>query len=69
LSFSRRRATHLLSFVFMMATLLPHVAVTARRLHDTGRSGWWPLIGLIPLVGFVVLVIWMCQDSRSTGEA
>ena len=38
-------------------------AVCARRLHDTDRSGWWMLIALIPLVGWIVLLIFMCLDS------
>ena len=44
--------------------LLPELAVGARRLHDTGRSGWWMLIGLIPLVGLIVLIVFFCQDSQ-----
>jgi uncharacterized membrane protein YhaH (DUF805 family) len=43
---------------------LPSVAVGVRRLHDTGRSGWWLLIGLIPLVGAVVLIVFFCTDSE-----
>lgn len=41
-----------------LALILPSLAVGARRLHDVGRSGWWLLIGLIPLVGFLVLLFW-----------
>lgn len=40
-----------LSIVFMLAMLLPAVAVSIRRLHDTGRSGWWMLVGLVPVLG------------------
>lgn len=46
-----------------LALLLPSLAVTARRLHDTGRSGWWMLLSLIPFGGLVVL-IFAVQDSR-----
>ncbi len=38
--------------------------MTVRRLHDTGRSGWWVLIGFIPLVGGIILLVFMCQDSE-----
>ncbi|MCP1122685.1 DUF805 domain-containing protein [Bacillus sp. 3103sda1] len=59
------------SFVFLipfllyaLAIILPSLAVGARRLHDTGRSGWWQLLSLIPVVGGIVLIIFFCQDSE-----
>jgi uncharacterized membrane protein YhaH (DUF805 family) len=42
---------------------LPNLAVLVRRLHDTDRSGWWVLIGLIPLIGAIVLIVFACLDS------
>jgi uncharacterized membrane protein YhaH (DUF805 family) len=53
-----------LSYLVALALLLPSLAVTARRLHDTGRSGWWILIGIIPLIGAIVLLVFECQDSQ-----
>jgi uncharacterized membrane protein YhaH (DUF805 family) len=53
-----------LSAILGLATLLPALAVTVRRLHDTGRSGWWILIGLVPLVGGIVLLVFYVQDSQ-----
>lgn len=50
--------------VFILGTLIPQLAVAVRRLHDTDRSGWWLLFGLIPLVGFIVLLIFMVGDSK-----
>ena len=47
-----------------LALLSPGIAVSVRRLHDTGRSGWFLLIALIPLVGGILLLVWMC--SRGT---
>jgi uncharacterized membrane protein YhaH (DUF805 family) len=44
------------------------VAVSVRRLHDTGRSGWWLLIGLIPLIGVIVLLVFMVQEGKSEGN-
>ncbi len=44
--------------LFVLATILPNWAVTVRRLHDIGKSGWWILIGLIPLVGIILLIVW-----------
>ena len=50
--------------IFSLAILLPALAVGARRLHDTGRSGWWLLIGLIPLIGAIVLIVFFVLDSQ-----
>jgi len=52
------------TIIVALALFLPSLAVTVRRLHDTGRSGWWILIGLIPLVGGLVLLVFECQDSQ-----
>ena len=53
----------IISLVFSLALLLPWIAVGIRRLHDTGRSGWWLLIGLVPLVG-LVLIYFLVLDSQ-----
>ncbi|MFG2118766.1 DUF805 domain-containing protein [Streptomyces sp. NPDC048710] len=45
--------------------LLPALGVTVRRLHDTGRSGWWIFIGMIPLIGSIVLLVFYCSDSQA----
>jgi uncharacterized membrane protein YhaH (DUF805 family) len=54
----------LLSGIYTLAILLPGIGVTVRRLHDTGRSGWWILIIFVPLVGAIVLLIFMFLDSH-----
>ncbi|MEO8487402.1 MAG: DUF805 domain-containing protein [Betaproteobacteria bacterium] len=54
----------ILSGIFALAMLVPSLAVGARRLHDTGRSGWWLLIGLVPLVGAIVLIVFFVLDSH-----
>jgi uncharacterized membrane protein YhaH (DUF805 family) len=56
--------TTLLGLIVSLGLFLPSLAVTVRRLHDTGRSGWWILIGLIPLVGGIVLIVFECTDSE-----
>lgn len=52
-----------LGALYTLAVLIPGIAVSVRRLHDTGRSGWWLLIALIPCIGAIVLLIFMVQDS------
>ncbi len=47
-----------------LGLMLPQLAVMVRRLHDTGRSGWWYWIILIPLIGAILLLVWFC--SRGT---
>jgi uncharacterized membrane protein YhaH (DUF805 family) len=54
-----------LGAIFGLAMLLPGLGVSIRRLHDTGRTGWWILIGLVPLIGFIVLLVFYCQDSQA----
>ncbi|MGX2970105.1 DUF805 domain-containing protein [Ursidibacter sp. B-7004-1] len=56
------------SAIYLLATFLPNLAVSIRRLHDTGRSGWWLLISFIPLVGAIVLIIFMCMDSQTGNQ-
>jgi uncharacterized membrane protein YhaH (DUF805 family) len=53
------------SAVFSIATFLPSIAVGARRLHDTDRSGWFQLLWLIPLVGWIILIVLLVQDSKA----
>jgi uncharacterized membrane protein YhaH (DUF805 family) len=53
----------ILEVIVGLAALIPTLAVSVRRLHDVGKSGWWLLIGLIPLAGPIVLLVFSCQDS------
>jgi uncharacterized membrane protein YhaH (DUF805 family) len=52
------------ALLYSLATIVPTLAVGSRRLHDTGRSGWWQLIALVPFVGALVLAGLMAVDSR-----
>jgi len=52
-----------LSGIFILAMIIPGIAVTIRRLHDTDRSGWWILISLIPFIGGIWLLVLMVLDG------
>ena len=54
----------LLSGLYTLAVLIPSIAVSVRRLHDTDRSGWWLLLLLIPLIGVIVILVFMVLDSN-----
>ena len=49
--------------IFYLAVLLPDLAAGARRLHDTGRSGWWQLLYIVPF-GFIVLIVFWVQEPK-----
>jgi len=56
--------SNVLSAVFSLATLLPSIAAATRRLHDTGRSGWWQLICLVPVIGLIVIIVFLAQEGK-----
>lgn len=53
-----------LSYIYTLAVLIPSLAVCVRRLHDVGKSGWMYLICLIPVVGWIWLIVLFCTDSQ-----
>jgi uncharacterized membrane protein YhaH (DUF805 family) len=55
----------IVGLIWILATIVPAVAALVRRLHDTSRSGWWALIGLLPIVGGIILLVFTVQDSDS----
>ncbi|WP_327728306.1 DUF805 domain-containing protein [Streptomyces sp. NBC_00487] len=56
--------TEVPELVFAVAIFLPSLAVSVRRLHDIGRSGWWVLIGLIPCLGTIFMIIFMATEGQ-----
>ncbi len=54
----------LVALVFALVTLVPSLAVAVRRLHDTGRSGWWLLISFIPFVGAIILIVFLATEGQ-----
>ena len=53
----------IVGLIWILVTIVPALAVLVRRLHDTGKSGWWALIGFIPLAGAIVLLVFAVLDS------
>jgi uncharacterized membrane protein YhaH (DUF805 family) len=56
------------SAIVGLGLLIPSLAVAVRRLHDTSRSGWWILLGLIPVVGAIILIVFYVQDSHGDNQ-
>jgi uncharacterized membrane protein YhaH (DUF805 family) len=54
-----------ISYVYAIFVFVPGIAVSVRRLHDTGRSGWWLLLTFIPIIGWLVLLFFYVQDSAA----
>jgi uncharacterized membrane protein YhaH (DUF805 family) len=54
----------ILCFIFQLAILLPFLGIGARRLHDSGKSGWWWLIALVPFIGWIILIIFWVMPSK-----
>ena len=52
-----------ISGLYTLAILVPSLAVSVRRLHDIGKSGWFILISFIPIVGTIILLVWVCQEG------
>ena len=57
-----------ISWAFSLATLLPSLAVGARRLHDTNKSGWMQLIWLIPILGWIYMIYLLVQDGDAANN-
>ena len=62
-SFYAANSLGLLSGLYTLAVLLPSIAVTVRRLHDTDRTGWWILLGFIPIIGGIVLLVFYVLEG------
>ncbi|MCK8044267.1 DUF805 domain-containing protein [Shewanella sp. 1CM18E] len=56
------------ALIVSLGLLVPSLSIGARRLHDTGRSGWWQLLSLIPLIGAIVLIVFWAQDSHDANS-
>ena len=66
--FGEMKESGVLVLLFMLATLVQSISVTARRLHDRGRSGWWQLMFVVPILNFIV-IYWVVRGAKDTPEA
>ncbi len=64
-SFNPETGIGILGGIYALGVVIPGIAAAVRRLHDTNRTGWWLLIGLIPLIGFIVLIVFLATDSQT----
>ena len=62
-TFSVESGIGLLGGIYSLAIMIPSLAVTVRRLHDTDRTGWWLFITLVPIIGGIVLLVFLVQDG------
>jgi uncharacterized membrane protein YhaH (DUF805 family) len=62
-------STGYLTIIAALALFLPGLAVTVRRLHDIGKSGWWVLLALVPIVGAIVLIVWAAKEGDAADNA
>ena len=67
-TFSSSSNIGLLSGIYSLAVLIPTLALTVRRLHDVDRTGWWILIGLVPLIGGIVLLVFALLDGTPSSN-
>lgn len=54
----------MLANLFSLATFIPIIAAGARRMHDTDRSGWWQLLWFIPVIGWIVVIVFLVQEGK-----
>jgi uncharacterized membrane protein YhaH (DUF805 family) len=63
-TYDEKSKAGLIGSIYSLAVIIPSIAVSIRRLHDTDKSGWWLLLHLIPLFGSLVLLIFFISDTQ-----
>lgn len=58
----------IVGYIYSLATLIPGLAITVRRLHDTGKSGKYIFMSLIPFAGIIILIVQLCKKSDGDNE-
>jgi uncharacterized membrane protein YhaH (DUF805 family) len=64
-TFDRASGIGVFTGILTLVFLIPSLSVSVRRLHDTGRTGWWLLIAFVPVVGAIILLVFLAQDSAA----
>lgn len=59
-------ADDIVTLLVSLAFSLPSLALGARRLHDIGKSGWWQLLSVVPIIGWIVLAVWLAQKTTTS---
>jgi len=59
----------LISALFSLGLLVPSIAMATRRLHDIGKSGWWQLLYLIPIIGWIIVIVWLASKTEPIANA
>lgn len=57
-----------LTYIWSLVIFIPMLALCVRRLHDVGKSGWWYLFTFLPVVGWIVLLVFFCKDSAPDNQ-
>lgn len=57
-----------ISTIYSLLVIIPGLAVGARRLHDIGKTGWWQLIAIIPIIGTILLIIWWASNGKEENQ-
>lgn len=57
-----------LQSLWSLAVFVPSLAVAVRRMHDTGRSGWFLLVGFIPIIGWILVIVWLATEGDSASN-
>ena len=58
----------ILPIIVSLVFFIPAIAAGSRRLHDIGKSGWWQLLFIVPIIGWILLIVWLATNTNSEGD-